>query len=228
MNAPAHFASTIWSVVHSAGENRQTAYAELMGAYRTPVVRYLRGRGVDVETAEDLAQEVFLRLFHKSLLEKIAASKGKFRSYLLGVTNNILREHRERAGAARRGGGAKAVTLEPSRFEAPAEEREDFDREWMLHLVRLAVKRIQESSSDAGKRDLGIFLEHLRERPSYEELARRFRATTTTVKNAVQGIRKRIRHEVARLVAMYAYSDGEFEEEMTAFERQGLRSAGRA
>lgn len=223
MSGYVQFASTIWTVIRSAGAHRHDAYRQLVELYRMPVVRYVRTRGVDADTAEDLAQEVFLRLFQNDLLAQIEKSRGKFRSFLLGVTNNIVREHLERQRAKRRGGGATPVPLDALVADPPAKEERDFTREWMLHLVRLAMVKVAASASDAARRDLDIFRAFLGERPSYAELAESFGVTATTVKNGIVGTKQRIREEVARLVNGYTCSTAEFKDEMSAFDAHGLR-----
>ncbi len=215
-------ASTLWTVIHSAREHRAPARDEFVRLYRPPVVRYLRGRGVDRETAEDLAQEVFLRIFQKELLRKVEQSKGRFRSFLLGVANNILREEAERRGAGKRGGGAALVSLEATGLEVAAGGEREFTRGWMLHLVRLAMKRLEETGGDAAKRDLAVFREFTLRRPSYETLSARFGLSTSGVKNALYETKQRLRREVGGLINAYTTSSDEFVQELAAFEVETL------
>ena len=88
------FQSTIWTMIRDAKADSPGAFDALVHLYREPVRRYLRSRNIRRELAEDLVQDVFLRVFQKDLLQKVEESKGKFRSFLLGVTNNIIRESR--------------------------------------------------------------------------------------------------------------------------------------
>jgi RNA polymerase sigma-70 factor (ECF subfamily) len=209
------FASTIWTLVHHAQDAERRALDELIGLYRPPVARYLRRRGASAEEAEDLAQEVFIRIFEKNLLRKVEPSKGKFRSFVLGVANNVLREHLARQGAQKRGGSAVHVPL-----PEVAEDEKDFTHEWMLHMLRLAMKSLAQSASEPVRRDLELFRAFVRERPTYEALAAKFGVTTTRVRNAIYETKQRIRREVERCIHTYTCAAEEFRHEMAAFEEQ--------
>ncbi|MBI2932870.1 MAG: sigma-70 family RNA polymerase sigma factor [Planctomycetes bacterium] len=208
------FSSTLWTVVHSAGAGDKDALEAFARQYREPVVRYLRARGLAREVADDLAQEVFLRLFQKDLLAKVDRSRGKFRSFLLGVTNNVLREHR----AADR----RRMALPR---EVPAQDEEDFAREWMLHLVDIAVRTLAQSERDNVRRDLAIFRACLWDRLSYAQLAAAFDVNLDAVKNALYETRRRIREEVGTLVNAYACSRADFADEMAAYDTTAARLA---
>ena len=211
------FASTVWNLVHSAREDAKGGLDALVVMYRPPIVRYLRSRGAG-DQAEDLAQEVFLRIFQKDLLQKVDRSRGRFRSFLLGVANNVLRETRERDRAQKRGADASHVPLPQSDAPAPAQEENAFTREWMLHLVRLATERLAGSPTAAVRRDLLIFRGYAARRVPYEGLASEFGVTVTAVKNAIYETKQRIRREVAALVNTYALSREDFRDELALFD----------
>src|SRR5262245_15819238 len=125
------FASTMWTLVHRAREDAREGLDALVVLYRPPIVRYLRARGAG-DLSEDLAQEVFMRIFQKDLLQKVEESRGLFRSFLLGVTNNVLREARERERTQKRGADASRISLREAEASVAAREESDFTREWML------------------------------------------------------------------------------------------------
>ena len=212
------FASTIWTLIRSSKEDPRTVAGEVARLYRPPVVSYLRGRGVDSEQAEDLAQEVFLRIFEKRLLSKVEESRGKFRSFVLGVANNILREHRERTGAKKRGEGRVPIALDE---EIPADGERSFTHAWMLHLLRLAMKALE---SEAARRDLEVFRSFVGCGPSYEELATQLGITTTAVRNALYRTKERLRAEVSKLINRYTITAEDFRDELAAFEAESAGS----
>lgn len=218
----APFASTVWTLIHRARANATDSLNRLVTLYRKPVERYLRQRGADDGQAEDLAQEVFVRIFQKDLLKQVDRAKGRFRSFLLGVANNILREHSERARAQKRGAGARHVSLEAAGIDVARRDEEEFTHDWMLHLVRLAMEELARSSRAAVRRDLEVFRSHLRSRPSHQALAAEFGIAPDAVKHAIHETKRRIRREVAALVNAYTCSPDDFTAEMAAFDRHAL------
>ena len=95
-----------------------------------------------------MVQEVFLRLFSSDLLAKADEGKGRFRSYLLGVTTNILRQRNRRAQAAKRGGGQARVSLDAMELDPvdPNSVSPDFDECWVAHLVARARETVKGES----------------------------------------------------------------------------------
>src|SRR5262245_29424830 len=98
------FQSTLWTVIRGADRGEEAALREFALKYRGPIVAYIARRGLPND-AEDLAQEVFLRLIQDRVLAKADPSRGRFRSLLLAVTRHVIGHHRERESAQKRGGG---------------------------------------------------------------------------------------------------------------------------
>ena len=129
------FQSTLWTVIRGAGKGDEAALRDFVLKYRPPVLAYLARRGFRAE-AEDLAQEVFLRVFQDRVLLKADPSLGRFRSLLLSVTRHVLGHHVERELAKKRVPPASSGAAEA------AKEDEDFDREWVSHLIEVALARL--------------------------------------------------------------------------------------
>jgi RNA polymerase sigma-70 factor (ECF subfamily) len=147
------FQSTLWTLIRGADRGDEAALREFALKYRAPVVAYIARRGLARE-AEDLAQEVFVRLFEDRVLSKADPSRGRFRSLVLAVTRHVMGHHRERQGAQKRGGGY-VRSLEGQDVALP-EADEGFDREWVAHLLEVALSRLA------------------REHPNYHDALRRF------------------------------------------------------
>ena len=117
------FTTTHWSVVRAAAEVDSTRSTEalenLCSTYWYPLYAYVRRRGQDAEGAKELTQEFFARLLAKGLLAGVDPTKGRFRSWLLGVMNHFLAHEWARVRAQKRGGGQPAFSLD----EMKAEER---------------------------------------------------------------------------------------------------------
>ncbi len=65
------------------------AFRGLVGRYQGRLVAYLAGRWNDVERAEYVAQEAFVRAFFS--LDKLK-KRGSFFSWLLGIANRVAKE----------------------------------------------------------------------------------------------------------------------------------------
>ena len=95
--------ATRWSLVkqaHAPGSETATlARAELAQRYLNAVYRYLRGALADVNAAEELCQEFFVKLM-EGKLQGADPGKGRFRDYLKVTLINLVNDHhRRRRGA---------------------------------------------------------------------------------------------------------------------------------
>jgi RNA polymerase sigma factor (sigma-70 family) len=134
------FETTLWSLIRDAREGHESRFAQFVERYRPAVVRFLVRRGL-ADDAEDLAQEVFLRLVRDQVLTRADPGRGRFRSLLLAVTRNVLGHHLERERAAKRG----MACTEPLGARDPAEpaETDEFDRQFVSRLIELALDRLR-------------------------------------------------------------------------------------
>src|SRR5438034_1351543 len=82
------FATTHWNVVLNAGGEDSSqalvAIEKLARAYWYPLYAYVRRKGHDTHTAEDLTQEFFARVISRNFFARVDRTKGRFRSWLLG------------------------------------------------------------------------------------------------------------------------------------------------
>lgn len=131
---------TRWTLIDAARSGDEEAQRRFVRKYRRPTVAYLRACGLG-SGAEDVAQEVFLRLFQDGVLDKADPSKGKFRSLLLAVTKNLLGKHLRAERAEKRGGGA-VQSLGDRQVSAPQPD-EAFEREWLLNILDLCMARLE-------------------------------------------------------------------------------------
>ena len=133
------FQSTLWTVIRGADRGEESALRQFALKYRGPIVAYIARRGLPND-AEDLAQEVFLRLLEDRVLSKADPSRGRFRSLLLAVTRHVIGHHRERESAQKRGGG-NVRSLE--NVDVSSQEPDEFfDREWVGHLLEVSLARL--------------------------------------------------------------------------------------
>jgi RNA polymerase sigma factor (sigma-70 family) len=139
------FQTTVWDVVRAAGAGDQGALAQIAEDYRTPILSFIRSRGMDAPQAEDLCHDVFVRVITGGVLAKADPERGRFRTLLCTVTIRVLqdwsRRHREL----------------PMEDLDPAAPPPAFDRLWMLYLVERAFRQLQSTSP----RSYEVLQEHL-------------------------------------------------------------------
>ncbi len=212
------FPQTVWTQIRRAGAGRETAVATFVSRYRPAVLRFLRRRGLDAARAEDVAQEVFLRVFDDKVLERADAARGRFRSLLLAVTRHVLSHDLERASARKRGGGRSAVALDDAALETAlaSESRDDeFDREWLASLLALALAKLR-SENETHHACLEAFLVEER---SHKEVAEKLGKTEATVRNAISRGKARLAAILRESIAGYASSDEEVRDEVRYLSR---------
>ena len=109
--------------------------ADVAQRYRQPVLEFIRRRGFQGPDAEDLCQDVFLRLLKGGVLAKAARDRGRFRSLLLSITVHVIQDRLRKR---------REIPVED--LEPPQRETE-FDEGWALHLTERAIRRLQEQGS---------------------------------------------------------------------------------
>jgi len=225
----AHFRPTHWSVVLEAGQRDSPRAAEalekLCRTYWFPLYAYVRRKGYEVEEAEDLTQEFFLRILEKEFLSRADRAKGKFRSFLLGALEHFLAKEWRRSHRQKRGGGREFISLDAQPGESryrlePFHEltpEKVYNQSWALTLLEQAVTALEAEWVGAGK---GQLFEELKCRlhgesgeAPYAEVARRLGMGDGALRMAVLRMRKRyaelLRSEIAQTVADPAEIDGE-------------------
>jgi RNA polymerase sigma factor (sigma-70 family) len=178
------FPTTIWATIHQAGRHDALAMEDVARRYRQPVLEYIRRRGFAGHDAEDVCQDVFLRVLQGGVLAKADEERGRFRSLLLSVTTHVILDRLRRR---------RDVNLET--LEARAEPQ-DFDRGWALHLTERALDRLREDGS-----------------PYFEVLSGHL-AGQPQDRNRLWIARGKLAAEIRKEVAQTCLSPEDFEEEM--------------
>jgi RNA polymerase sigma-70 factor (ECF subfamily) len=206
------FQSTLWTVIRGADRGEETALREFTLKYRGPIVAYIARRGLEND-AEDLAQEVFLRLIQDRVLSKADPSQGRFRSLLLAVTRHVIGHHRERESAQKRGGG-QVRSLENVDVSSQ-EPDEHFDREWVGHLVDVALARLAREHPNYH----GALHRSVLEGATGAEIARALGTTEGDVHNLIHRGKKKIADYLREQVREYSLSREDYDEELKYLSR---------
>ncbi len=190
------FPTTAWSNVRQAGEDDQEALARFTTLYRPALFQFIRGRGFAESDAEDICQDVFVRLLKGRVLAKVHPSKGRLRSLLLAVTVHAIGDFRRR----------RANQPLQSLAAEPVERDPDFDRQWILQLAAAGLEELRQQGS-----------------PYYDVLKDHL-AQQSTDRNRLWIARRKLIALIRRQIALTCESHREFEEE-TAYLSRFLRPA---
>ncbi len=203
------FDSTMWSLIRQARAGGATAVASFVGKYREPVRRFILRSGLTDADADDLSQDVFMRVFDDGVLDKADPARGRFRSLLLAVTRHVVQHHREREGAQKRGAG-RVQSLAAEDIVASRERDADFDREWVANLIQVAFDRLsRENPNYFNALKLALF-----ERQSHREIAAAMRKTEDEVRNYVSRGRARLVEIIHAEIRAYSSSSEEYADEV--------------
>ena len=208
------FRTTLWSRLEDAQAQQSEAVALMVTSYRTPLIRYLQRLGHSGQDAEDFVQEVFMRLFAEGLLARADRDRGRFRSFLLGITHNIVREQIKKRSAKKRGGGVRPVPLSDSLdVPAAAEDEEAFNHEWASHLLGQALKRLK----GRHERQHEVLSLRFEQGLEYAEIAGRLGLTVAQVRNDLHRAKAKLVTEIKAAIAAYSSSEGEYRDEVETF-----------
>ena len=194
-----HLPTTVWSTLLKVRREPERVKDLVVRRYRQPVYEFALRQRLAPEDADDVAQEVFLRVCREDFLEKADRARGKFRTLLLAVTKHVIGSMRRRENAGKRD-RRRRVPLED--FDIPAEPAGDpeFDRLWARNLVSKALERLKDDATIPAYR---LKLQGKTTREIAEALGRK----ETDVTNHVHRAAERLRREIRRMVS--GYSSGE-------------------
>jgi RNA polymerase sigma factor (sigma-70 family) len=218
--SPQRFLTTRWSMVLAARDREGTeagqALAALCDAYWYPLYAFVRRRGHDPESAQDLVQGFFTRLLEKDGLASVDRAKGKFRSFLLASCTHFLANESDRNRAAKRGGGRTPVSIDRLTAEGRYDREPShnltaerlFERRWALTVLENVIGELEREMEGAGKsrqfEALRPVLLGNAERVSYAQIGEALGLSEEAARAAALRLRRRyralLREEVARTV----------------------------
>lgn len=229
MEQPAHFPTTAWTQVISAGRHPDTqgvdALASLCERYWQPIYAYVRRSGYSSDDAQDLTQEFFARVLEKNYIERADRSKGRFRSFLLSSLQYFLCDEGDRRGALKRGGGRPSLPFElrdgedcygqePWHDETP---QRIFERRWALALLDRVLDRLR---NDAIRQARGEHFDRLKgflleagDVP-YAAVAAELGVSEGSLKVAIHRLRRKYRDFFRDEIAATVASPGEVQGEI--------------
>src|SRR5690242_121850 len=153
-----------------------TALNWLVQKYRAPMIHYLYGIVHDDAVAEDLTQEVFLRVFRG---RKDYEPRAKFKSWLYRIGKNVafnwIRDH-----------SAEMHSKPPENQALDGVVREYADHrpnveEWLVYQVK--IERIRRAVGELPERQRVVVLMHRFEEMEHRQIASELRCSLPAVKS---------------------------------------------
>jgi RNA polymerase sigma-70 factor (ECF subfamily) len=202
------------------------ALTRLCETYWYPLYAYARRRGRSEEDARDLTQGFFAELLAKRWVEAADPARGRFRAFLLTAFKRYAGHERDRARAAKRGGGKVPLSIDfedgerrYSREPAHGETAERiYDRRWALTLLARVLDGLRREMEDEGR---GEVFDALKPAiggsggmPAYRVVAERLGMTEGGVKVAVHRLRTRYRERLRAEIADTVASPEDVDEEI--------------
>ncbi len=182
-------------VVVLAQQGREDAYRELIARYERPVFSLIFRMVRDRETAEDLAQETFIKVLNN--IDRYLP-EFKFSSWLFKIANNITIDHlrRRQIDTVSIDGAPDAVTAESKRAtavtlasagESPLQQLESKE---LGQQIERAIAKLRPEYRAC------ILLRHV-EDYSYDEIAEIVKLPLGTVKTYIHRARAELRESLA-------------------------------
>lgn len=172
-------------------EDDAVAFEELMLRYQSRVITVLEHLVGQRELAEDLAQDVFLRVYRA---RKRYVPGAKFSTWLFTITNNVARNaHRSRSRrhevqiTARDSGAMGVRTLEQMAMAASGlMPTRQLDRVEMAEIVRMAMESLNE------RQRMAVLLSKFEEM-SYADIANVMELSPQAIKSLLSRARCKLR-----------------------------------
>lgn len=221
---PTTRSSAVADLLSGDPERQAKSVAIIAEAYWRPSCHYLRlrWRATDGE-AEDLVQSFFETVVRRGLLTTYEPGRARFRTFLRTCLDRHAIDQHRRRSARRRGGGAAEVELSDAEDALADDTAVDPDRlfeaEWLRHLMQLAIARLDERLTAAGKpKHVALFRAfHVGDAaPSYAEAAATYQCSVTDVTNWLHAARKEFRKVALELLRELTIDDDDFAAEAMA------------
>lgn len=223
------FTTTQWSMVLYAGDSKHPSGREaletLCQGYWYPVYSYIRHRGYDKNSTEDLTQSFFAQLLEKRSLKAADPERGRFRSFLLTSVRNFLSDSRDKEQAQKRGGDRHFIPLDFSETENLKQEAADgitpeavFERQWAISVLAEVFRRLRQEAIEARALErferLEGFLTGELEGTRQSQVAVEVGMSAKALRVAIHRLRKRFGMLLREQVAQTVSDPGQVDEEI--------------
>ncbi|MBM3745708.1 MAG: sigma-70 family RNA polymerase sigma factor [Acidobacteria bacterium] len=167
-------------------------FAELLNRYRDPIVRYLYRMVQNREIAEELAQEVFVRIYlSRARYEPTAKFSGWIYRIATNLVFNWIRNHRRERGQDSVDALAARGVRRPL-----ADPRSRIDETLLGEVMRTEVRR---AIAALPERQRVVVLLHKYDELGYDQIARSLGCSVQAVKSLMFRAHENLRTQLAHL-----------------------------
>ena len=217
MGDQVRFQTTRWNLVQSCRD--VAALDTLIRIYWNPLYFFVRQHGYDNETAKDIVQGFLTTLLEKSTLTKADPHRGRFRTFLLTLMTNFLKDWSRAARTEKRGSGKTILSLDFARGEAEyvSEAKTGDSPETLLN--RAWARSLWDQSLtelDGDPAHLEAFRLYLT-KTSFEEICRKTGLTEAAAQSAIHRLKGRLRDIVVGHIRETVTTDEDLSAEVSDF-----------
>ena len=224
------FSATPWTTVLKAAGNEteaRAAWEKLATLYWKPVYAFLRLRwGKSNDDAKVLTQDFFLHLMKGERLRRVDPEMGKFRTFLLSILENVVKNEARDRGRIKRGGlnavipliNDDAIEVDKRLGGGVKRTPEDvFELEWARAVLGAAHDILRTKYSAEGKEPyLRVYDLWANSDPqfTYQDIAKELGLSENQVRNYLFSVKKELQEIIRSLVAQTCTSNEEVEQEL--------------
>ena len=165
-------------LVRQLNEGSSTAFDEIFNRFADPVHTYIKARLHNIQEADDILQEVFIRLWHKRQSITIHSS---LRNYLYTIVQHCISDHLRMIKRNR----YTLIAEFPETIEERAQPDEQYHNKQVNHIWKSAIEKLPGKMSR-------IYAMKNEEHLSVKEIASALQLSEQTVKNQLHSAGKRI------------------------------------
>jgi RNA polymerase sigma-70 factor (ECF subfamily) len=177
------------------GVRREEAWAAFQARYRDVIFGWCLRRGLPADTAEDLTQDVLLKLFEQLPRYKHDPQRGQFRGWLKAVVNNALTDFwRKQRRRPDRGVGGTSFQERLGQVESP-ELAADLSRVIETHAEATAAEVLERVRAKVKDTTWQAFYQKMVEGRPVAEVAAELNLSVTSVYKASYRVKQMLLEE---------------------------------
>jgi RNA polymerase sigma-70 factor (ECF subfamily) len=212
------FPDTSWTLIRQTGTDEKSL-EEWCRSYWRPVRDYIRAMGHNDDSANELTQSFFLKLFSKEREKMLPGQlSGAFRAYLKRAVRNHLIDTWRSSQSKRRGGNATHFEIREDDATGHLPADLAFERAWVVTILHRASDSLQKELEGAGKGHLfeafATYLDGKEPGEKQSDLARELNMSDGAFRVALHRLRERFRQKIEEELRQTVATQGELEEEI--------------